>query len=327
MKKVVFSGIQPSGEIHIGNYLGAIRNWLDLQDQYRCVFCIVDQHALTVPQDPKILSEKIYEIAAIYLACGVDPKKSPIFVQSHRPEHTELAWYLSCLTYFGELSRMTQFKDKSSNKENVSAGLLNYPVLMAADILLYQTELVPVGNDQKQHVELARDIAKRFNQRYGEVFTVPQSLIQKQGARIKGLDNPTQKMSKSSLNHKNYIALRDDSETIRQKITQAVTDSGSEIIYDPKNKPAISNLLEIYHLISGKEIKELEKEYDRSGYSQFKKDLAEAAVDLVNPIREKVKKLLNNKKELAKILKNGAQEIAPMAQKTLGGVKKRLGLV
>lgn len=325
-KRVVFSGIQPSGSIHIGNYLGAIKNWIDLQNKYQSIFCIVDQHALTVPQDPEVLNNKIYEIAAIYLACGIDPKKSVIFIQSSSPEHTELCWYLNCITHFGELKRMTQFKEKGGEKENVSTGLFDYPILMAADILLYQTDLVPVGDDQKQHVELARDIAKRFNQNYGETFTIPEALIQKQGARIMGLDDPAKKMSKSSFNPKNYIALRDNPETIRQKIMQAVTDSGSEIKYDPKNKPAISNLVEIYHLLSGETIKNLEEKYRGAGYGKFKKNLAEIVVEFIKPIQEKIDKLLDNKKELDNILERDAEQIAPVAQNTLRAVKKKMGL-
>ena len=280
MKEVVFSGVQPSGNIHIGNYLGAIEQWVELQasDKYKSIFCIVDEHAITVPQKPEELRRKIKEVAMIYLAAGIDPKKSTIFIQSHVPEHTELAWLLNTITPFGDLQRMTQFKDKAGKQKSILAGLFNYPVLMAADILLYQTDVVPVGEDQVQHVELTREIAKKFNRLYGEVFRVPNVALKKEIKRIMGLDDPTKKMSKSAKNTANYIALLDEPEIIHKKIKSAVTDSEAEIKYDLENKPAISNLLAIYSGFSKKPIKEIEKTYKDAGYATFKKYLSEIIV-------------------------------------------------
>ena len=276
-KKIIFSGTAPSGNIHIGNYLGAIKQWVEMQNtgEYQNIFCVVDEHAITVPQDPAKLRSKILEVFTLYLALGIDPEKSIIFVQSSVSEHAELNWILSTITPVGELERMTQFKDKSQKQKNVLAGLLNYPTLMAADILLYKTNLVPVGEDQLQHIELTRTIARKFNSTFGETFAIPEPFINKEGKRIMGLDDPSKKMSKSAENTKNYIALLDSPETIREKIKAAVTDSASEIKYDMENKPAISNLLTIYSLFSRKTITELEKEYDGKNYSVFKNDLAE----------------------------------------------------
>jgi tryptophanyl-tRNA synthetase len=272
-KKTIFSGVQPSGNLHIGNYLGAIAQWVDLQNsgKYKNIFCVVDEHAITVPQNPEILRKKIMEITLIYLAAGIDPAKSVVFIQSHIPEHAELAWILNTLTPFGELQRMTQFKDKSKEK-GVLAGLLNYPTLMAADILLYDAEIVPVGEDQVQHIEFARMIAKKFNSQYGETFKIPEPIIVKSAKRIMGLDDPSKKMSKSAKSEKNYIAILDSPELIRKKIASAVTDSGNEIKFDEKEKPAISNLLNIYSLFSGKPVEEIEKNFKGKNYDDFKKN-------------------------------------------------------
>jgi tryptophanyl-tRNA synthetase len=333
--KRIFSGIQPSGVLHIGNYLGAIKQFVELQNEVdpesssgrtKCVFCIVDLHAITVPQKPEELKKNILSVAAMYLACGIDPEKSTIFVQSHRPEVTELSWILNCHTNMGELERMTQFKDKSGeNRKSVSAGLFDYPVLMAADILLYQTTDVPVGEDQKQHVEITRDIAERVNNKYGQVFTVPNSMIKKETARIMGLDDPTKKMSKSATTPLNYITLTDDADTIRDKIKRAVTDSGSEI-KDSAGKPAISNLLTIFSGISGKSISELEQEFEGKNYSDFKSALAEAIVDFLALIQKKYNDLMAEPEKLREILNAGAEKLKPIAQKTLNEVKEKIGL-
>jgi len=276
-QKTIFSGIQPSGLLNIGNYIGAISQWVKLQADYQCVFSVVDYHAITVKQDSEELRKRIIEITKIYLAAGIDPKKSIIFQQSAVPAHTELAWILNCYgTHMADLNKMTQFKDKAGkNQESVSVGLYDYPVLMAADILLYDTDIVPVGEDQRQHVELARDIAKRFNNQFGNIFKIPQAVLRKEGARIMALQDPTKKMSKSDVNQNNCIALLDEIEIAKKKIMRAVTDSGSEIIFDLKHKPAISNLLTIYALLGNREIKRLEKDYQGKGYGEFKADLAD----------------------------------------------------
>lgn len=327
MNKVIFSGIQPTGGIHLGNYLGAIKQWVALQYQAdEAVFCIVDLHAITLPQDPKALRDNIYSLAALYLASGIDPKKSTLFVQSCRPEHSELAWILNCSTTLGELNRMTQFKDKSGDsKEKVSAGLFNYPVLMAADILLYNATDVPVGEDQKQHVELTRDIAQRFNSKYGDIFTLPNPIINKSSARIMGLDNPLKKMSKSAPSSFNYIAMNDSADEIREKIKRAVTDSGSEIKV-ANDKPAVSNLLKIYSEVTGREIGDLEKKYQGRGYGEFKKDLAEAIIEYISPIQDKYNDIISDKKSIAALLEHGAEKLAPVANKTINKVYNALGL-
>jgi tryptophanyl-tRNA synthetase len=324
-KKRVFSGIQPSGNLHIGNYLGAILTWVREQDQKENIFCIVDEHAITVPQDPKDLQRRIMELAKIYLAAGIDPKKSHIFVQSLRPEHTELGWILNCFTYVGELNRMTQFKDKSSNKgEAVTVGLYDYPTLMAADILLYNTDQVPVGEDQKQHVELTRDIAQRVNKRFGKLFVVPEYYTVKEATRIMSLTDPTVKMSKSDENENSRIEMLDTPEIIRKKFARAVTDSGSEIKFDKENKPGISNLLNILSVVTETPIKELEKKYKGASYGQFKSDVAEAVIELLAPFQERYQKLDN--KKVKKILEEGAKKVAPVAADTLARVKKAVGL-
>ena len=324
-KKIIFSGVQPSGNTHLGNYLGAIKNWTQLQDKYQCLFCVVDYHAITVKQDPKELKKKIIEIAKIYLASGIDPEKSIIFQQSQISEHTELTWILNCASArMSDLNKMTQFKDKAGESENVSIGLFDYPVLMASDILLYQTDLVPVGEDQKQHIELTKTIAKRFNNEYDNVFKIPEPLIKKEGARIMGLDDASKKMSKSARSEFNYIALLDEPERARKKIMKAVTDSEGAIKYDIEKKPAISNLLTIYSLLSDYSIKDLENKYKGKGYGDFKKDLSELVVEFLKDFQDKYNSIKDD--EVEKILEKGAKELKPVANKTLDNVKKELGL-
>jgi len=326
--KRVFSGIQPSGIIHLGNYLGAIKQWVDLQNDYDAIYSIVDLHAITVPQDPKELSKNIYRAAATYLACGVDVEKSTIFIQSHRPEHSELAWIINTFTSFGEMKRMTQFKDKSSkfSSNNVPLGLFAYPTLMAADILLYQTDAVPVGEDQKQHVELTRNLAQRFNNKYGATFKMPEAVMKKQSARIMALDDPTKKMSKSASSEYNYIALTDDADTITKNISRAQTDSGSEIKAGD-SKPAMTNLINIYSLLSNISADDVEKRYAGKTYAEFKKDLAEVIIDKIVPIGNNIVKREQDVKSLQSILDRGAKKVEPLAQETLSRVRKCLGLV
>lgn len=327
MKKI-FSGIQPTNVVHIGNYLGAIKQWVDMQKD-ESIFCIVDLHAITTPNPsadgPKQLQKNILKMAALYIACGVDPEKSTIFVQSSRPEHAELAWILNCHASMGELQRMTQFKEKSEKQKNYSVGLFDYPALMAADILLYQTTHVPVGEDQIQHIELTRDLAKRINSKYGEVFTIPEPVINKTTSRIMGLDDPSKKMSKSAPSVFNYIALTDDEKTIREKVKRAVTDSGNEIKAS-NDKPAITNLLNIFSAFSGKTVAELEQEFDGKGYGEFKEALAGSIITYLAPIQKKYHELLNDPDNLKNILEKGSQKIAPIAQKTLQEVKEKIGL-
>jgi tryptophanyl-tRNA synthetase len=364
--KRIFSGIQPSGQLHIGNYLGAIKNWVELQDEYESIFCVVDLHAITVPQNPAELQKRIIEVAKIYLASGINPEKSSIFIQSHVQEHTELAWILNTITKTGELYRMTQFKDKTGvtdskkrlkdllktkyweketiafeaktetdidywvNKlvtgglDYVTAGLLDYPVLMAADILLYDTEKVPVGEDQLQHIEITRTLANRFNKKFGKTFVVPEPFITKEGMRIMGLDDPSKKMSKSAESEYNYIALTDDAETIRKKIKKAVTDSGSEIKYI-EDKPALYNLINIYSGFSGQAPKEIEKMYVGKNYSDFKTDLAEVIIKALAPIQEKMASLSDEK--VLEILRAGAEKVRPLAQKKMEEVKEKIGFI
>jgi len=325
MSKRIFSGIQPSGTLHLGNYLGAIKNWVELQKSHNSIFCIVDLHAITVPQNPEELHQKTIETAKIYLAAGVDPQKSTIFVQSHVKEHTELAWILNTITKIPELERMTQFKDKSSaKKQSVNAGLFNYPVLMAADILLYDTNLVPVGEDQLQHVELARTLARRFNKLFGETFVVPEPFVVKEGMRIMGLDNPKKKMSKSAVSEYNYVALTDSPEKIREKIKKAVTDSGREIKY-LDSKPAIKNLINIYALLDNATPKEIEESYQGKGYAEFKRDLAEVIIDFLKSFQEKYREIED--REVIQILAAGAKHLRPLAQKKMEEVKEKMGLL
>jgi tryptophanyl-tRNA synthetase len=324
-KKIVFSGVQPSGNLHIGNYLGAISQWVEMQEKFSCIFCVVDYHAITVPQDPEILKQKIIEITKIYLAAGINPAKSIIFQQSDISAHTELAWILNCVAArMSDLKKMTQFKDKAGkNQASVSVGLFDYPVLMAADILLYNTQAVPVGEDQSQHVELARDLARRFNARFGNVFVVPELIIRRTGKRIMGLDDPAKKMSKSAASEYNYIALLDDPEKAAKKIQKAVTDSGKEIKYDPEAKPAISNLLTIYSLLSGQSISSLEEQYQGQGYGVFKKDLVQVVGKFLSDFQQKFKKISDQ--DAKNILIQGADRLRPLAEKTLKKVKQKIG--
>lgn len=327
-KQTVLSGIQPSGIPTLGNYLGAIRNWVTLQEEYStCLFSIVDLHALTVPQDPKSLRHQIYLTTAILIASGIDPKKSIIFAQSHVPAHSELGWLMTTQANMGELSRMTQFKDKSGNqKDSAGAGLFTYPALMAADILLYNTAVVPTGEDQKQHVELARDLAQRFNSRYGKTFTVPTPLISKSGARIMSLDNPEQKMSKSSGREKSYILITDDANTIRKKIMSATTDSQSSIKFDESRK-GLFNLLTIYKLLSGQTESQIEHLFENQGYGSFKSALADLIIEHLTPIQKDVAKLMKDTTKLDRILKNGAKRANQLSQPTLKKAQQHLGLV
>lgn len=327
-KKIIFSGIKPSGNLTLGSYLGALKNWVDLSDEYNCYYCIVDMHAITVRQDAAQLRRRTLEQLAQYIACGLDPAKNTIFIQSHVPDHAELSWVLSCYTMFGELSRMTQFKDKSAkNADNINAGLFTYPVLMAADILLYQADLVPVGEDQKQHVEITRDIAHRFNSVYGEVFTMPEPFIPKVGARVMSLSDPDSKMSKSEQGGMGCICLMDSPEDIMRRFKRAVTDSDSCVRYDPENKKGVSNLMAIYSAASGKNFAEIEAEFDGKGYGDFKTAVGESVVELLRPIREKAEDLLKNKDYLVQIYRDGAETAAKAAARTLRKVYKKVGFV
>ncbi|MBR5128942.1 MAG: tryptophan--tRNA ligase [Firmicutes bacterium] len=323
--KRVFSGVQPTGNIHLGNYLGALKQFVELQDDHECIYCIVDMHAITVPQDPKALKEHILDVAALYLAVGVDPKKSIVFVQSDVPGHAELNWVLTCNSYTGELSRMTQFKDKSKNKESAPTGLFTYPVLMAADILLYDTDVVPVGNDQKQHIELCRDIAGRINSKYPKTFVMPDGRFLKAGARIMALDDPTKKMSKSAENIHSRISLLDEPSKIKKSIMKATTDSEGVVRFDVENKPGISNLLNIYSVLSGESIEDLEKRYEGKGYGDFKKDLVEVTVNALAPIKERYEEIRHSQ-ELLDILADGAVKADAIAKETMKRVKKNFGL-
>ena len=323
--KRVFSGVQPTGNIHLGNYLGALKQFVELQEDHECIYCIVDMHAITVPQDPKELRKHILDVAALYLAVGVDPKKSIVFVQSDVPGHAELSWVLTCNSYTGELSRMTQFKDKSKNKESAPTGLFSYPVLMAADILLYDTDIVPVGNDQKQHIELCRDIAIRINNKYKKTFVVPDGRFLKEGARIMALDDPTKKMSKSAENIHSRISLLDEPSKIKKSIMKATTDSDGIVKFDTENKPGISNLLNIYSVLSGMTIPELETKYEGKGYGDFKKDLVEVVVAALAPINERYEQIRHSD-ELIEVLKDGASRADVIAKQTMKRVKENFGL-
>jgi tryptophanyl-tRNA synthetase len=323
--KRIFSGAQPTGNIHIGNYLGALRNWVELQHEYESLFCIVNLHAITLPQDARLLAQKTRDLARIYLAAGVDPKVSLVFIQSDVPEHAELAWILNCVTRISELERMTQFKDKAGkHRESVGAGLLNYPVLMASDILLYQTDLVPVGHDQKQHLELTRDLAIRFNRDHGETFRVPEPFIPKVGAKIMSLSDATKKMSKSDENINGSITLLDDADTVRRKFKRAVTDSGTEISFD-ETRPAITNLLTIYHLLTGKQPAEVEANFAGKGYAALKSELAEVTIEFLRPLQERIHSYGDT--ELDRLLDDGRRRAQEIARTTLDDVKARLGIV
>lgn len=327
MKQRILSGIQPSGALHLGNYIGAVRQWLDMQDESDAFFCIVDYHAITVPQDPDTLHDNIYTLAALYVACGLNPDKAALFKQSDVSAHTELAWIFNCMAHMGELERMTQYKDKiQQHKKRSTVGLFTYPLLMASDILLYQPKSVPVGEDQKQHVELTRDIAERFNNRFGETFQLPEVTHPTYGARIMSLDDPTKKMSKSATTEWGYVSLLDTPDVVMKKIKKAVTDSGSEIKAGP-TKPAVTNLLTIYSVVSGKSVEELESLYAGQGYGKFKQDLAEAVIVFLEPIQQRYNALMANYDQLHTILAEGKTKAETVANATLRTVKERIGVL
>lgn len=321
----VFSGVQPTGNIHLGNYLGALKQFVELQDDNECIYCIVDLHAITVEQDPEELKEHILDVAALYLAIGIDPKKSIVFVQSTVPGHTELSWLLTCSSYTGELSRMTQFKDKGKGKESAPTGLFMYPVLMAADILLYDTDIVPVGIDQKQHIELTRDLCNRVNNKYGETFVLPEGRYLKEGAKVMALDDPTKKMSKSAENELSRISLLDDEAKIKKAIMRATTDSDGTIKFDQENKPGISNLMNIYTAFSDLSIEDIEKKYEGKGYGDFKKDLVEILVNGLAPMKQRFEEIRYSD-ELIEILKDGANRANAIAEKVVERTKKNMGV-
>ncbi|MEG1782037.1 MAG: tryptophan--tRNA ligase [Oscillospiraceae bacterium] len=326
-KQRVFSGIQPTGTFTLGNYIGAVRNWPLLQSEYNCIYSVVDQHALTVKQDPATLRKRTYEAVAMLLASGIDPEKSMIFVQSHVPTHSQLAWILACNTQFGELGRMTQFKDKSAkHADNINAGLFTYPVLMAADILAYNAHFVPVGQDQKQHVELARNIAQRFNSNYSETFVLPEPMIPKVGAKIMSLQEPDKKMSKSDENPNSYILLLDSSDTIMKKFKRAVTDSEG-IIKHSKDKPGVSNLMGIYNVFTGKSFAQIEKEFDGLGYGALKEAVALSVIDTLTPLQNEYNRLLSDKAYLDGVLHDGAGKAQAYSQKVLDKVYRKVGFI
>lgn len=329
-KKRIFSGVQPSGNITLGNYLGAIKNWVDLQNDYECIYAMMDLHTITVRQTPAELRKRTMELLALYIACGIDPEKNTLFIQSQNPHHAELGWILNCYTYMGELQRMTQFKDKSQkHADNINAGLFTYPVLMAADILLYQTDLVPVGKDQMQHIEICRDVAQRFNGIYGDVFKIPEGFMPKAGAKVMSLAEPTKKMSKSDENPKAYISMMDDFNVIAKKIKSAVTDSEGVIEYreNDETKMGINNLLTIMSAATGKSIDELVGEYSSQGYGTFKNDVAEAVVEMIRPIRGEYDKIIQDKDYLKKICDEGAEKAYYISRKTMTKVKKKVGFI
>ncbi len=327
-KKTIFSGIQPSGELSVGNYIGSLRNWVKLQNDYDCIYCVVNEHAITVRQDPKELLERSYNTLAVFMAAGVDPNKCTLFLQSHVPAHAQLAWVLECYTQMGELSRMTQFKDKAKRyAENVTGGLFSYPVLMAADILLYQADLVPVGDDQKQHIELTRDIAERFNGLYGQTFVLPEGFFPKAGGRVMSLQEPTKKMSKSDDNPNNVIRLLEDPKSVLKKLKKAVTDSDNPpvVAYDWDKKPGVSNLLEMMSAATGKEVSELVEHFKGQMYGTFKTEVAEAVVAMLEPIQQRYKELRADEGYLNEVFRKGAQKADAIARKTLDDVYKKVG--
>ncbi len=327
-KKTIFSGIQPSGELTLGSYLGAIKNWVELSETFNCYYCIVDMHAITVRQEPALLRRRTLEQLAQYVACGLDPQKNTIFIQSHVPAHAELSWVLGCHTMFGELSRMTQFKDKSAkHADNINAGLFTYPVLMVSDILLYQTDVVPVGIDQKQHVELTRDVAIRFNGIYGETFKVPEVYLPKVGAKIMSLTSPENKMSKSDVDPGGCIYVMEKPEDIMRSFKRAVTDSEACVKYDQVNKPGISNLIQIYSAATGKTFAQIENEFVGRGYGDFKAAVGESVVEMLRPIREEAERIMKDKAYLESIYKEGAERASYVANKTLRKVYKKIGFI
>ena len=326
-KKRIYSGIQPSGTPTLGNYIGAMRNWKLLEDEYDCIYSVVDLHAITVRQEPAKLRRQTQELTALLLAIGLDPQKNIIYLQSHVPAHAELAWLLNCYTYMGELSRMTQFKDKSQkHADNVNAGLLTYPVLMAADILLYQTDLVPVGADQKQHIEICRDIAQRFNGLYGDVFTIPEGFIPKTGGRVMSLQEPTRKMSKSDPDEC-FISMLDGPDDVRRKIKRAVTDSDAEIRFDPENKPGVSNLLAILAALNGKKPEEVGEQLAGKGYGELKQTVTDAVIETLSPIQAEYNRVVKDKAYLEGVMKDGAERAGRIANRTLQKVMKKIGYV
>lgn len=329
-KKTIFSGVQPSGNLTLGNYLGAIRNWVNLQDDYNCIYAMMDLHTITVRQTPADVRRRTMEVLALYIACGIDPEKSVLFIQSQNPAHAQLSWVLNCYTYMGELQRMTQFKDKSSrHAENINAGLFTYPVLMASDILLYQTDYVPVGKDQLQHIEICRDVAQRFNGIYGDVFTIPEGMLSKSGAKIMSLQEPEKKMSKSDPNPKSYISMMDDLNVIAKKIKSAVTDSEGVIEYRENDitKAGINNLLSIMSAVTGRTPSEIAADYSGKGYGDFKADVAEAVVETIRPIRAEYDRLITDKQYLTDICARGAETAERIANRTLNKVYKKVGFV
>ncbi len=329
-KKIIFSGVQPSGTLTLGNYLGAIKNWVQLQKDYNCIYAMMDLHTITVRHTPADIRRRTLEVLALYIACGIDPENNILFIQSHNPAHAELAWVLNCYTYMGELSRMTQFKDKSSrHAENINAGLFTYPVLMAADILLYQTDYVPVGKDQMQHIEICRDIAERFNSLYGDVFKIPEGLLPKSGARVMSLQEPTKKMSKSDENPKGYISMMDDMDVIAKKIKSAVTDSEGVIEYreNDDTKAGINNLLTIMSAVTGKKVEDIVSDYSGKGYGEFKADVAEAVVECIRPIRSEYDRIISDKAQLMEICEKGALAARAISNRTLRKVYKKVGFV
>ncbi|MCK0526877.1 tryptophan--tRNA ligase [Anaerobiospirillum sp. NML120449] len=329
-KDIIFSGIQPSGELSIGNYIGSLRNWVPMQDESDCIFCVVDQHAITVRQDPDMLRETTLNTLAVFMACGIDPARSIIFLQSHVPAHTELSWVLNCYTQVGELNRMTQFKDKAKRYEsNITAGLFNYPVLMAADILLYQAKKIPVGDDQRQHIELTRDIAERFNSIYGQTFTLPEGLIPKAGGRVMSLQDPGKKMSKSDDNPKNVIRILEEPKSILKKIKSAVTDSDDPpvVAYDWDKKPGVSNLLELMSAATGRDINELVEHFRGSMYGTFKAEVGEAVVAMLEPVQQRYKQIRGDEAYMREVLKKGAEAASERAQKTLDDVYRKIGYI
>lgn len=324
--KVLYSGMQATGNLTLGNYIGALTNWIKMADEYMSFFSVVDQHSITVRKDPTELRQSCRRLLSLYIAAGLDPEKHCIYYQSHVPAHAQLSWILNCYTYIGELNRMTQFKDKAAkNEENLNAGLLTYPVLMAADILLYQTDVVPVGVDQKQHIELCRTLANRFNNIYGDVFTIPEGIISKVGAKIMSLQDPSKKMSKSDDNVNASVYILDDKDTIIRKFKRAVTDSDAYIKYDVDNKPGISNLITIYSVAKNKSIDEIEKEFDGIGYGDFKNSVGEAVYEMLKPLQMRYKEIVEDRSYLDKILKNNAQKANYYALKTLRKVEKKIG--
>lgn len=326
-KPVILSGIQPSGDLCIGNYLGALRNWVDMQDEYDCIYLLVDLHALTVQQVPAELRKRCLSFIAQYIACGIDPEKSTVAIQSHISAHAELAWVLGTMTYMGELNRMTQFKDKSAQHQaNINSGLFTYPVLMAADILLYQADCVPVGADQKQHLELARDVAQRFNQRYSETFVVPEAFIPKAGARIMSLQEPEKKMSKSDANPQNYVALLDAPEIVLKKIKRAVTDSGSDIRYD-EARPGLANLLTMYSVMTGQDMEAVQSHFEGKLYGALKTELADVMIETLRPIQARYAEITKDKRYLEDVLAQGADDARKRARKTLSKVYRKIGFV